>query len=46
MAGRNTFYKYECKYKICLPMTPTGSYKLVRKVLLETLKASCEEVHG
>ena len=42
--GRDIFYKYEYKYKICLPnMIQTGIYKKVRKILLETLKATCEE---
>ena len=36
--GRNTFYRYEYEYKICLTcMIQTGFYKKVRKILLETL---------
>ena len=44
--GRNTFYKFEYKHKICLPyIIQTGLCKKVRKILLETSKATCEEVH-
>ena len=41
---KKTFYKYEYKHKMCLPMIQTGSCKLVRKNLLKTLKATSEEV--
>ena len=45
-AGINTFYKYECEYKICLlHMIQSGFCKLVRKILLETLKPTFEEIH-
>ena len=43
--GRNLFYKYEYENKICLPMIQTAFRKLVKKTSLETLKATCKEVH-
>ena len=43
---KNTFYKYEYKYKICLSyMIQTDLSKEVWEILLDTLKATCEEVH-
>ena len=43
--GRNVFYKCDYEYKICLPyIIQTCFSKQVIKILLGTLKASCEEV--